>query len=199
LLKGKALQDNKLVKDYDIPDGAIITIMSKPAPARAAEQAAEPPTPEVSGLAPSPSAQADASGGSPGGNPRHQRKLSDIPAVILSPAGTPGQTTPLLAGQSLPLPPNPSYSPTHTQIPLDLNAFPIPSPNTPELTPRQAVLASPEFWEGLNAFLQNQFNGKIDDSNAAFEEFLLSAKNRLTPHEIARIRDRVGVFGMSGN
>jgi ubiquitin-like protein 4 len=137
--------------------------------------------------------------GSPSTNPRHQRKLSDIPAVVLSPAGSPGQTTPLLAGQSLPLPQNPSYSPTHAPIPLDLNAFPIPAPSTPEQTPQQAVLASPEFWEGFYAFLQAQFGGRIDDSNAAFEEFLLSAKNKLTPHEIARIRDRVGVIGMGGN
>jgi hypothetical protein len=194
LLKGKALQDNKLLKDYDVPDGATITIMSKPAPPLTAE-----PTTEVLGLSPSPSTQADASGGSPGTNPRHQRKLSDIPAVVLSPAGSPGQTTPLLPGQSLPLPPNPSYSPTHTQIPLDLNAFPIQSPSTPEPTPQHAVLASPEFWEGLYAFLKTQYGGKIDDSNAAFEEFLLSAKNKLTPHEIARIRDRVGVIGMGGN
>lgn len=192
-MKGKALQDGKLVKDYDIPDGATITIMSKPGIPLTAE-----PTNEVLGLSPSP-AQADAPGGSPGSNPRHQRKLSDIPAVVLSPAGSPGQTTPLLAAQSLPLPPNPSYSPTHTQIPLDLNAFPIPSSSTPEQTPQHAVLASPEFWEGLYVFLQAQFGGKIDDANSAFEEFLLSAKNRLTPHEIARIRDRVGVIGMGGN
>jgi len=192
-LKGKALQDNKLVKDYDIPDGATITIMSKPGIPLTAE-----PT-EVLGLSPSPFSQADAPGGSPGRNPKHQRKLSDIPAVVLSPAGSPGQTTPLLAGQSLPLPPNPSYSPTHTQIPLDLNAFPIASPSTPEQTPQHAVLASPEFWEGFYEFLQTQFTGKIDDANAAFEEFLLSAKNKLTPHEIARIRDRVGVIGMGGN
>ena len=164
--------------------------MSKPGIPMTAE-----PTTEILGL--SPSAQAE--GGSPGAYPRHQRKLSDIPAVVLSPAGSPGQTTPLLPAQSLPLPPNPSYSPTHTQIPLDLNAFPIPSASTPEQTPQNAVLASPEFWEGLYAFLQTQFDGKIDDAIAAFEEFLLSAKNRLTPHEIARIRDRVGVIGMGGN
>jgi hypothetical protein len=193
-LKGKALQDNKLVKDYDIPDGATITIMSKPGIPLTAE-----PTTEVLGLSPSPFSQADAPGGSPGTNPKHQRKLSDIPAVVLSPAGSPGQTTPLLAGQSLPLPPNPSYSPTHTQIPLDLNSFPIHSPSTPEQTPQHAVLASPEFWEGFYEFLQSQFSGKIEDANSAFEEFLLSAKNKLTPHEIARIRDRVGVIGMGGN
>ena len=169
--------------------------MSKPA----APLTAEPATPEVLGLSPSPSAQADALGRSPGSNPRHQRKLSDIPAVVLSPAGSPGQTTPLLPAQSLPLPPNPSYSPTHAQIPLDLNAYPIASSSAPEQTPQQVVLASPEFWEGLYAFLQTQFSEKIDDANAAFEEFLLSAKNRLTPHEIARIRDRVGVIGMGGN
>lgn len=169
--------------------------MSKPVPPPAAEHT----THEVLGLSPSPSAQADAPGGSPGSNPTHQRRLSDIPAVILSPAGSPGQTTPLLAGQSLPLPPNPSYSPTHTQIPLDLNAFPIQSHNAPEQTPHHAVFASPEFWEDLYAFLQTQFSGKVDDASAAFEEFLLSAKNKLTPNEIARIRDRVGVIGMGGN
>jgi len=150
LLKGKALQDNKLVKDYDIQDGSTITIMSNPAaPPLTAE-----PTSELPGLSPSPSAQVDAPGGSPGTYQRHQCKLSDIPAVLLPPAGSPGQTTPLLPAQSLPLPPNPSYSPTHTPIALDLNAFPIPSPSTPEQTRLTRilggplrVLANPVWWE----------------------------------------------------
>jgi len=91
LLKGKALQDNKLVKDYDIQDDATITIMSKPA---------LPLTSELLGLSLSPSVQVDAPGGSPGTYPKHQRKLSDIPSVVLSPAGSPGQTTPLLPAQT---------------------------------------------------------------------------------------------------
>jgi hypothetical protein len=36
------------------------------------------------------------------------------------------------------------------------------------------------------------------DANEAFENFLSSTKGSLSPHEIAKIRDQVGVIGMAG-
>jgi len=131
IVKSKALQDNKLVKDYDIQDGATITIMSKP-------------TTELPGLTLSlrPSRR---TGGLTGHLPKAPAQALQHPSVVPSPAGSPGRTTPLL--------PVHSYSPTHTPTTLDFNAFPIPSPSTLEQTTQHAVLASPEFWEGFYAFL----------------------------------------------
>lgn len=37
-----------------------------------------------------------------------------------------------------------------------------------------------------------------DDAQHAFEDYLLASKGELTASEIAKIRDQVGVVGMSG-
>jgi ubiquitin-like protein 4 len=55
----------------------------------------------------------------------------------------------------------------------------------------------------LKGFLDGRFGkekgGRAGDEQIAFEEFLRSAKGSLSPHEIARIRDEVGITGMGGN
>jgi len=61
----------------------------------------------------------------------------------------------------------------------------------------QKRMTSPEFWERLYAFLKQEFG--TDDATAhAFEAFLLGSKGSLTPSEIAKIRDTVGIMGMAG-
>jgi len=138
--------------------------------------------------------------------------VSDIPAVTLSPAGTPAATTPLLQPVTLtsdplshvPLTPgSPSKS---TAIPvIDLASIPIPMATTSQYAddPYHQVLASPRFWKDLRAFLEDRFGkekiGRVGGGEAAFEEFLRSVKSNLSPHEIAKIRDEVGITGMGGN
>lgn len=197
-MKGKALVDSKLVKDYEIKDGATITVMSK---VESTPKAAEPEslaTPSSaspnndSQTVPSPNLEASPSY-------THKRRVSDIPAVVLSPAGTPAQTTPLLQPTSIVtdalthLPPSQA-----SPIPLDLNSIPLPPSVSMENTPYHSTIASPQFWLDLREFLEARFSGK-DDGDAAFEEFLLSAKSKLSPHEIAKIRDEVGKTGMAGH
>jgi UV excision repair protein RAD23 len=229
LLKGKALADTKLVKDYDIKDGSIITVMmSAPAaPAAPANKPTEDPAPSyamdltAADRDPVPPASSPSLGATTG----HKRRVSDIPAVTLSPAGTPAAaTTPLLqpapltsdplthiplsltssSPSSSPSPAAPS-SPSQKHIPIDLASIPLPLPTSSSHPddPYHQTLASPQFWKDLKEFLDGRFGkekgGRVGDEEVAFEEFLRSAKGSLSAHEIARIRDVVGITGMGGN
>ncbi len=102
-------------------------------------------------------------------------------------------------------------SPTHTSsptalklgIPLDIIDLKL-SPRPPSPRPMSATegfaetISSVPFWMHLKEFLDKEFNGEERDADAAFEMFFLASKASLTPHEIAKIRDVVGVTGMAG-
>lgn len=93
LLKGKALADNKLLKEYPVKDGDTINLMVKPGVEwNPSGPAAEPPAVTLSTPAPKPAfgtslSSSLLSGGSPAAasghtGKRHQR----IPSVVLSPS-----------------------------------------------------------------------------------------------------------------
>ncbi|PVG01375.1 hypothetical protein CPB86DRAFT_727619 [Serendipita vermifera] len=213
LLKGKALLDAKLVKDYDIKDGSTITVMSTSSKPAAPTEENTSTTPAVSvdlskaDRDPVPPAASPSLGAT---RPSHQRRVSDIPAVTLSPAGTPMATTPLLQ-------PTPLSTDTLTHVPLvpaspqlksgsipiDLASIPLPISASHDDSPYHQTMASPEFWKELRMFLEQKFGkdagGRPGDGEVAFEEFLRGAKVNLSPHEIARIRDAVGITGMGGH
>jgi ubiquitin-like protein 4 len=238
LLKGKALADTKLVKDYEIKDGSVITVMMSAPAAASTTNKSSPDTPiadaasAAAAAAPSttsaatpsysmdlsaadrdpvPAAASPSLGASTPGM-GHKRRVSDIPAVTLSPAGTPAATTPLLQPVSLtadplahiPLTPS-SPSSKSTSIAIDLASIPLPLSTSSQHSddPYHQTLASPQFWKDLKGFLDGRFGkekgGRVGDEQIAFEEFLRSVKGSLSPNEIARIRDEVGITGMAGN
>lgn len=45
---------------------------------------------------------------------------------------------------------------------------------------------------------RSEFASKEDDVSRAFEDFFCASKGTLTPSEIAKIRDELGVIGMAG-
>ena len=49
----------------------------------------------------------------------------------------------------------------------------------------------------LNPCPRNELPNR-GDASVAFEDYLAASKGVLTPSEIAKIRDRVGVVGMAG-
>lgn len=194
LLKGKALADQKLLKEYNIKEGDTVNLMFKAPPP--VKQTADVPlvtpqpvraTSDSSMASPNPFAS---TGGSldpdvkPSGGRRHQR----IPSVVLSPS-----------------PSNENHSPGEKpkEILLDLDntaSVPLSPVLRDEMTLTSTyhdTIAKPEFWEGLLKFLQSQFQTE-SDVHAAFEDFLRASKVGLTAHEIALIRDRTGVVGMAG-
>ncbi|KIJ36714.1 hypothetical protein M422DRAFT_179033 [Sphaerobolus stellatus SS14] len=87
---------------------------------------------------------------------------------------------------------------SQSPVPLDLDTtFPPTSESGPEISSYHSTISSPGFWDRLHLFLRTEFPHK-DDAASAFENFLLASKGSLTVGEIAKIRDQVGVVGMSG-
>ncbi|KAJ7634955.1 ubiquitin-related domain-containing protein [Roridomyces roridus] len=174
LLKGKAMADGKLLREYPIKDGDTVNLMLKAASAPAAvstsltpSSASVPPAPIV---APAPS--------------RHQR----IPSVVLSPS--------------------PSSEAFSAEKDITLTLDEPPRTPTPDLTSYHAAISRPDFWVRFLDFLDTEFPppahpanlspARNPDAQTAFEDFLGVSKSKLSPGQIALIREKVGIMGMSG-
>jgi hypothetical protein len=57
---------------------------------------------------------------------------------------------------------------------------------------------SADFWISLKKFLDGQLGGDEDQVRTAFETWLNASKEWLTPSQVAKIRDSVGITGMNG-
>ncbi|KAJ3833789.1 hypothetical protein F5878DRAFT_632101 [Lentinula raphanica] len=194
LLKGKALADNKLLKEYPVKDGDTINLMVKPGVDW--NPSAPPPVVEpqpVSLSSPAPklatsmtgSSSSLLQGGAPASTPkRHQR----IPSVVLSPSPSNEDN-----GDAQP----------RKDVLLTLDTTDLGLGASSTSVPKEALgayhltISSPEFWEKLIQFLRNEFTNE-SDALAAFEDFLAASKGSLTASDIAKIRDHVGVVGMAG-
>lgn len=136
LLKGKALADAKLLKEYDVKDGDTVTLMVKPGFAW---------DPSVTATASSPSTAEPAPETEPPSitlvpESKTRSGHSRIPSVVLSPS--PSLTA--VTEEKL------------VDIPLVLDTSNIPSSSLtpPPETPYHTVLSRPEFWERLYTFLR---------------------------------------------
>ncbi|KAG5637670.1 hypothetical protein H0H81_003638 [Sphagnurus paluster] len=170
LLKGKALADAKLLREYTVKDGDTINLMLKPGsewdPSSATATTTNSPTMSK------PSA--------PLATPA-RRGHARIPSVVLSPSPSADQP----------------HTP-EKDILLTLDSASLPGPiQTEPLSTYGATVARPEFWERLWQFLQAEFTTPAD-ALTAFEDFLRASKGSLTASQIARIRDHVGIVGMAG-
>ncbi|KAJ6525853.1 hypothetical protein B0H10DRAFT_1863926 [Mycena sp. CBHHK59/15] len=132
LLKGKALADAKLIREYPVANGDTINLVLKPLPSAPTMSDATPaPTIDVS--APTKPALSL--------NPRkHQR----IPSVVLSPS------------PSTETGPGPSADITLT---LDNATSTLPAA---ALSSYHAAVGQPEFWARLLAFLRSEFANDAD-------------------------------------
>ncbi|KAI9508529.1 hypothetical protein F5148DRAFT_1195205 [Russula earlei] len=178
LLKGKALADAKLLKEYNVRDGDAINLMVKPGVEW--DPAKSPELPSLLLSVGPPSEAAASLGATPS---ERRRGHGRIPSVVLSP--TP--SSPLEKPQDIQLVDPEGFS---------LSAEMPTEPGTPQSSYRAAV-SQPEYWEKLLAFLRSEFPNRGDVS-IAFEDYLASSKGHLTASEIAKIRDFVGVIGMAG-
>ncbi|KAF7316455.1 Ubiquitin-like protein [Mycena indigotica] len=171
LLKGKALADAKLVKEYPIKDGDTVNLVLKTvAPAPTITASSTPPTMDpgkLPTLSLDPPAQTSAR--------KHQR----IPSVVLSPSPS-SETVPTIDRDIM--------------LTLDASTESLPAK---ELSTYHTAIAEPEFWARLLAFFRSEFKNDTD-AQTAFEDFILASKSTLTASEIAKIRDHVGVIGMAG-
>jgi hypothetical protein len=145
LLKGKALADAKLVKEYGIAEGATVNMVLKP----------KEPVPQ------------------PGA----------IPSLTISDADPAAEgTTSTSAFPARPL--------TTLDISSPANQ-PGPSNSTAEF---HNTIADPEFWKKVYALCQSEFLSD-HEADGCWHAFLGGVRTKLSPGEIAKIQDAVGVTG----
>jgi len=180
LLKGKALADAKLLKEYNIKDSDTVNLMVKPGYDQ--NQLPESPGLDIPTSTPGTPAEKSPSSTLEPGTTRPTERHRRVPSVILSPS--PNSLAPLRDGAPV-------------DVALSLDDEDILPPVQAPPTPYQNVISSPDFWGDLLDFLGQRFSSRSDVENA-FEEFFRASKNSLTAHQIARIRDHVGVTGMAG-
>ncbi|KAJ7806519.1 hypothetical protein B0H14DRAFT_3112940 [Mycena olivaceomarginata] len=188
LLKGKALADAKLVKEYPLADKDTVNLVLKavatPAPSDTTDVTmsdAPPPTLTLSTPTPAPAGTGDRPVVSAAQAAAHPRRHTRIPSVVLSPS---------------PSAESPSASVTDITLTLDADGDGGGLPSE-EISAYHVALAEPAFWERLLEFLNTSFPSPPDAARA-WEDFLRASKGTLTASEVARIRDRVGVSGMAG-
>ncbi|KAF8548966.1 hypothetical protein OG21DRAFT_1422140 [Imleria badia] len=175
LLKGKALVDTKLLKEYDVKDGDTIHLMLKPGfdwdPTKTSFPTSEP---DMALLDTESSSKLSA-------GHRHTR----TPSIVLSPS-------PSLAS----LEPDGNLKPQDITLTIDTSTIPTASLSASR-SAYQTTISEPPFWNRLLSFLRAEFSNE-SDALIVFEDFLRASKGGMTASEIAKIRDHVGVVGMAG-
>lgn len=181
LYKGKALADNKLLKEYDhIKPNDTIHLMVKPSssiatPAASAEVASTPQT----NVQPPPTTPQSVSR-------RPSNSLSmNIPKITMDgDAGQPMETPFIARSRSGSVHTSASHSP-HLGI---SESF-------------RSVVNKNEFWVELKNFLTAQFGPYgPGESNARqmWEHWFIASKEWMSASDIARIREAAGISGMAG-
>lgn len=184
LLKGKALADNKLLKEYNVKDGDTINLMLKPGfdwdSSKATFPSSEPETksllePGMESLLSSESLPKLSTGF------KHTR----TPSIVLSPS-------PSVVSLE------PEGKPQDINLTLDTSSIPTASLSPSCLSSYQATISNPDFWAHLLSFLRGEFKNE-NDTLQAFETFLCASKGAMpNANDIAKIRDYVKVSGMAG-
>ncbi|THH26395.1 hypothetical protein EUX98_g7794 [Antrodiella citrinella] len=184
LLKGKALADGKLLKEYDVKEGDTVNLMVKPGfhwdpsdtapsplPAFISSSSKTPVGPEHITLLPEQPSKSS-------------RGHARIPSVVLSPSPS------LMAA--------PDEKLIDIPLLLDTSSIPDSGPlsSAGETTYHETV-SQPIFWDRLFTFLSGEFSNQ-SDAATAWEDFFRASKGQLSVSEIAKIRDNVGVIGMAG-
>jgi hypothetical protein len=169
LLKGKALADAKLVKEYGIAEGATVNMVLKPGwddvPKTGSELGGDP-TPTGATIPKEPVPQPGA-----------------IPSLTISDADPAAEgTTSTSAFPARPL--------TTLDISSPANQ-PGPSNSTAEF---HNTIADPEFWKKVYALCQSEFLSD-HEADGCWHAFLGGVRTKLSPGEIAKIQDAVGVTG----
>ncbi|KAF7763623.1 hypothetical protein Agabi119p4_8160 [Agaricus bisporus var. burnettii] len=180
LVKGKALADSKLLKEYNVQSGDTVNLMVKPGvnwdPSKPKEQ-------EILQPKPLPASETGALGLAVGDGPASgKRKHGRAPSIVLSPS--PSSDMPGAAPEK------------DILLSLDTTTD-VPTSATETLSTYHTTITNPDFWEKLLIFLQHEFATETDGLQA-WEEFLRASKGSLTANQIAKIRDHVGVMGMAG-
>ncbi|KAG1869979.1 hypothetical protein F4604DRAFT_1881331 [Suillus subluteus] len=185
LLKGKALADAKLLKEYGVKEGDTINLMLKPGFEWDPTKSPFPSNTSPVNMKPSNIPEIQTPQPKLATGHRHTR----TPSIVLSPS--PSIVSLEQEGK-----------PHDIDLTLD-TSIPTASISRAARSSYQTVISEPPFWESPVLFLEvsqmivTEFSND-SDSLIAFEDFLRASKGGLTASEIAKIRDHVGVVGMAG-
>lgn len=180
LLKGKALADAKLLKEYGVKEGDTINLMLKPGfewdPTKSPSPLNTSPVKmKYSNLPEIQTPQPKLATG---------HKHTRTPSIVLSPS-------PSIVSLE------PEIKPHDIDLTLETSLLPTASISRAARSSYQTVISEPPFWDRLYSYLRTEFSND-SDALIAFEDFLRASKGGLTASEIAKIRDHVGVVGMAG-
>lgn len=195
LIKGKVLNDDKLLSDY-VESGALanITIMLKPGaapfPANTVLPDPEPAQP--------PQGQGNAFKFPSTESPSNNNSSSSGPSPSLMPKGPSG------SGRSHMRVPSLTLNTSHMELDPAQQQPATSHRRSPSLSTQfQSKVTDPAFWEATHQFLQQHFGS--DDANAQiaadrlWETWFGASKSWLTPNEVARVRDSIGLTAMGGS
>ncbi|THG99464.1 hypothetical protein EW026_g2897 [Hermanssonia centrifuga] len=140
LLKGKALADGKLLKEYDVKDGDTVNLMVKAG--FQWDPSAAPPTSTSPALEPTISTGSITLVPESAGS-RSGRGHARIPSVVLSPSPS---LTPMADEKLMDIP-----------LILDTSNIPPSLGSSPPDTPYHTTISQPVFWERLHVFLRSVF------------------------------------------
>lgn len=180
LLKGKALADAKLLREYGVKEGDTINLMLKPGFEWDPTKSPFPSSTSPVKMKPSNLPEIQTPQPRLATGHRHTR----TPSIVLSPS-------PSIVSLE------PEGKPHDIDLTLDTSLIPTASISRAARSSYQTVISEPPFWDRLYSFLRTEFSND-SDALIAFEDFLRASKGGLTASEIAKIRDHVGVVGMAG-
>lgn len=192
LLKGKVLNDDKLLSDYFSSESpASVTIMLKPG------AAPFPANTELPDPAPAPA---------PGGSFKFPSTETSAPQGISSTKGpSPSlspSTGPAAGGRSHMRVPSLTLNTSNTELDPAQQQPATSHRRSPSLSTQfQTQVTDPVFWEDVHKLLVSKF-GEGEASEAAvdrlWETWFGASKPWMTPNEVALIRDRLGLHSMGG-
>lgn len=173
ILKGKSMGDTKLLKEFNVQDGAVINLM-----VTKSSVALPPPT---------ASTTSTANAGTSSDDPEEVSTAPAVPSLTLSEPGadsTSSKTTrrPSISLDNLP-PPSSSSASVHSSA-----AY-------------RERIQQPELWQEIRAVLENKFAGienKDAECQQAWEAMLAGCQEWIDPGKKALIREKVGYSAMGG-
>jgi len=175
ILKGKSMGDSKLLKEFNVQDGAVINLMinkSTPAP---------PPPPSTSTSDDPAESQAGSS------------STTGVPSLTLSePSSTPSSSNP---------PPAVSIEKDLEALPLSTSSTSTNSTTAHSSSAYRDHIQQPELWQEIREVLERRFEGvanKEAECQQAWEGMLGGCQEWIEPGKKALIRERVGYSAMGG-
>ncbi|GAA6027125.1 hypothetical protein JCM8097_002411 [Rhodosporidiobolus ruineniae] len=172
LLKGKALADAKLLKEYPVEDGSVVTLM-------VAKSAASTPAASVPVRSPNPAA-ASSSSDDPSDAPA-------VPALTLSEPSTSSAPAPQL-----------SLSTDLDHLPLSTSTSADNPAVVGESDSFLTTVASPELWEDVRELTERQFGKDSKEAQKVWEAMFAGCRDWIRPNQKALVRERVGYSAMGG-